>query len=171
MSDATATVAGPLRKLASVSLAISGCALVSMVIAEMWQVVARYVFNDSPSWTEPVVLLLLNIAMMFSAAVAVRNNAHFAFRVLVDRAAPGVQRIMKIFAQVMTLLVGATLSWYGTVMALDAWPVKLAGAEMRQGVLFVPLAFGGALIVLFAFERIILDLSAAQSTHPSGENA
>ena len=43
-------------------------------LVEAWQVFARYVLNDSPGWTEPVALLLLNIAMMFGAAVGVRQR-------------------------------------------------------------------------------------------------
>ena len=39
-------------------IAVAGVALVGMAAVEAWQVFARYVLNDSPSWTEPVALLL-----------------------------------------------------------------------------------------------------------------
>nr|MBP8908295.1 TRAP transporter small permease [Pseudoxanthomonas sp.] len=38
-------------------------ALVGLVLVQSWQVFTRYVLNDSPSWTEPVTLLLLATAM------------------------------------------------------------------------------------------------------------
>lgn len=146
--------------LAQGSLGIAGLSLVGMVLVEGWQVIARYVLNDSPSWTEPVVLLQINIAMMFSAAVGVRNGAHFGFRVLVDKAAPGLRRLMRVFAHTVTALIGAVLSWYGALMVMDTWPVKLPGAQLRQGVLYAPLALGGALIVLFAVERMFAEMTA-----------
>ncbi len=164
MSEQQTNPGGGLTWLANTALAISGLALVAMVLVEGWQVVARYVLNDSPSWTEPVVLLLINIAMMFSASVGVRNGAHFGFRVLVERAAPQLRRVMKLIAHVITAAIGAVLAWYGTVMVLDTWAVKLAGAQLPQGVLYLPLSFGGALIVLFACERMLLETTQNKAT-------
>ena len=43
---------------------------------------ARYVLNDSPGWTEPVALLLLNTAMSFGAAAGVHRGSHFGFFIL-----------------------------------------------------------------------------------------
>ena len=47
-----------LRPLARIAVVVAGVALVGMAAVEAWQVFARYVLNDSPSWTEPVALLL-----------------------------------------------------------------------------------------------------------------
>jgi TRAP-type C4-dicarboxylate transport system permease small subunit len=147
-----------LAKIAQAALALAGISLIGMVLVEGWQVIARYVLNDSPSWTEPVVLLQINIAMMFSAAVGIRNGAHFGFRVFVDRAAPGLRRVMKVFAHSVTVLIGALLSWGGVLMMMDTWSVKLPGASLRQGMLYMPLAVGGALIVVFAIEQMLSEL-------------
>jgi TRAP-type C4-dicarboxylate transport system permease small subunit len=163
MSEQQTSANGGLTWLANIALGISGLALVAMVLVEGWQVVARYVLNDSPSWTEPVVLLLINIAMMFSASVGVRNGAHFGFKVLVERAAPPLRLVMKQIAHAITALIGAVLAWYGTVMVLDTWSVKLAGAQLPQGVLYLPLSFGGALIVLFACERMLVEITTSNS--------
>ena len=52
-----------LTLLARITLVIAGAALVGMAIVEGWQVYARYVLNDSPSWTEPVALLLMGYTL------------------------------------------------------------------------------------------------------------
>src|SRR5262245_29873003 len=65
--------------LANAATACACVALASMTLVEAWQVYARYVLNDSPSWTEPVVLLLMSAAMMFGAAAGVRSESHFGF--------------------------------------------------------------------------------------------
>ena len=47
----------PLAPLARLSIALAAAAVLGLVVVQGWQVVARYVFNDSPGWTEPVAVL------------------------------------------------------------------------------------------------------------------
>jgi TRAP-type C4-dicarboxylate transport system permease small subunit len=54
----------------------------------------------------------------------------------------------------ITGTIGAVLSWYGSFMASDTWSVKLAGARLPQGLLYIPLAIGGLLIVVFSIAHI-----------------
>src|SRR5690606_27096067 len=54
---------GLLDRLGSLAIGIAALSLAGLVVVQGWQVVARYVFNNSPSWTEPVTLLLLSTAM------------------------------------------------------------------------------------------------------------
>ncbi|MGO4775655.1 TRAP transporter small permease, partial [Lysobacter sp. 2RAB21] len=68
---------GVLDRIAGAAIAIAGLALVGMVAVQALQVFARYVLNDSPGWTEPVALILLNTAMSFGAAAGVHHGAHF----------------------------------------------------------------------------------------------
>ena len=60
---------------------------------QAWQVFARYVLNDPPSWTEPVALLLHEHAMMFGAAAGVRAGRHFGFFIVVEHARPPAARV------------------------------------------------------------------------------
>ena len=48
-----------LARLADLAIYTAVVALLGLVVVQGWQVFARYVINDSPSWTEPVTLLLL----------------------------------------------------------------------------------------------------------------
>ena len=38
---------------------------------------------------------------------------------------------------------------------LDAWDVPMAGASLPQGIAYAPMCLGGALILLFALERLL----------------
>lgn len=149
-----------LTKLAQGSLVIAGVSLVGMVLVEGWQVLARYALNDSPSWTEPVALLLINTAMMFSAAVAVRRQTHFSFQVLVDIVPGAMQRILRGVAQLIIAIIGGLLAWRGALMVLDSWSIKVAGAQLQQGMMYLPMAFGGLLILVFAIEQLLVYLSS-----------
>jgi len=152
--------------IAKCIVAIACMALIAMTLVEAWQVFARYVLNDSPSWTEPVALLLMSAAMMFGAAVGVRNEAHFGFFLLVHVASPPVRTVLVSIARLIIIAVGLLLAYWGGVLLADGWEVRMAGAPLPQGLYFLPICVGGALIALFAFERLLVAPAAA----PRGEH-
>ncbi len=45
---------GVLDHLEFAVLVVAGVCIVGVVLVQAWQVFARYVLNDSPSWTEPL---------------------------------------------------------------------------------------------------------------------
>jgi TRAP-type C4-dicarboxylate transport system permease small subunit len=142
--------------LSKFTIGIAGAAVVGMAAVEAWQVFARYVLNDAPSWTEPVALLLMSTAMMFGAAAGVRSNRHFGFFILVDAARPGIRRVLQLLARLVAGGVGLMLMAWGASMAVDAWGYSMAGAPLPQGLVFLPLCLGGALITAFSIEWILL---------------
>lgn len=144
-----------LERVAHAALVIAGIALVTMAIVEGWQVFARYVMNDSPSWTEPVALLLMSTAMMFGAAVGVRANRHFGFFIYVEHAKPPVQRALRLAARLIGTAIGLMFAIWGGDMMIDAWHYPMAGAPLPQGVVFLPMCLGGTMIALFFIEQII----------------
>jgi len=121
-----------------------------MAVVEFWQVFARYVLNDSPSWTEPVALLAMKWAMMLGASAGVRADAHFGFFILVQQARPALRRVLVAFSRLVVFATGALLGGWGVVLTVDGWAVPMAGASLPEGAGYLPVAVGGALIALFA---------------------
>lgn len=154
-----------LDKLAFAAVIVAGIALVGMAVVEGWQVFARYVLNDSPSWTEPVALLLMSTTMMFGAAAGVRGNRHFGFFIVVEYARPGVKRVLLIIGRLIAAGVGLMLALWGADLMIDAWSFPMAGAPLPQGVVFAPMCLGGTLITLFALEHIV----APRAPQPAAE--
>jgi TRAP-type C4-dicarboxylate transport system permease small subunit len=155
MSEPRRGSARALDGLASLAMGLAGLALVAMALIQAWQVFARYVLNDSPGWTEPLALLLMSFGVMFGAAVAVRRESHFAFQTLRD-AMPGPQQwLMKSISRLIAAAGGAGLMVLGGTLMIDDWPVVMAGAPLPAGLKFAGLCFGGALILLFALERLL----------------
>lgn len=148
---------GSLARLADLVLLVAGLSLVALAMVEGWQVFARYVLNDSPSWTEPVALLCMKLAMMLGAAAGVRAQSHFGFFILVHAASGTVRRLMIAASRLVQAGVGLLLLVWGLRLSIETWDVSMAGAPIPQGVGYVPLWLGGALIVLFAGELMVRD--------------
>ncbi|TLY50948.1 MAG: TRAP transporter small permease [Gammaproteobacteria bacterium] len=152
---ATQYFKGRLAALARMANFIAGIALLGTAAAEIWQVFARYVLNHSPGWTEPVALFLLNTAMSLGAAAAVRSWSHFGFFILVHQASAPLRRALEVFACGVVALVGLALAVWGAQLLLDGIGIALAGVRLPQSAVFAPMALGGALMALFALERIV----------------
>src|SRR5215468_353987 len=91
MERQVAFFSAALSVVARCATAVACMALIVMTLVEAWQVYARYVLNDSPSWTEPVALLLMSAAMMFGAANGVRSESHFGFFLALHVSPPRVR--------------------------------------------------------------------------------
>jgi TRAP-type C4-dicarboxylate transport system permease small subunit len=156
MTTTRAPFSRALDYLARVVIALAGLSILGMACVEAWQVFARYVLNDSPSWTEPVALLFMGTTMMFGAAIGVRMNRHFGFFILVESVKPGLRRALQVFARAIAVAIGLMLAGWGGEMMIDSWDYSMAGAPLPQGMAYMPLCLGGALIAIFAIERIFV---------------
>jgi TRAP-type C4-dicarboxylate transport system permease small subunit len=142
-----------LRFLATGALTIACVALVALAAVEGWQVVARYVLDSPAAWTDPVALLLLKVAFMLAAAVGVRQETHFRFSL--GAAAAGRWRgVIEGFGRLATAAIGIVFAVSATSLMLATWELKAPGAPLPVGLTFAPFVLGGALMALFAFERL-----------------
>ncbi|HEX7990072.1 MAG TPA: TRAP transporter small permease [Stenotrophomonas sp.] len=153
-----------LEKVADVVIYIAVAALLGLVVVQGWQVFARYVINDSPSWTEPVTLLLLSTTMSMGAAAGVYTNRHFGFFLLAEQMHPLVKRLIDALVPLIVGTIGGFLAWWGWVLWLDGLHIKTAGANLPQSVNYLPLSIGGALMAVFALNRLLLSLRVGAGT-------
>ena len=130
-------------------------ALLGLVVVQGWQVFTRYVLNDSPSWTEPVTLLLLATAMSLGAAAGVHTRRHFGFFLLHDHVRPGIRRAIDVLAALIVAAIGVVLAYWSARLLLDGLDIRAAGANLPQSINYLPLSLGGALMVLFAANRLV----------------
>lgn len=143
-----------MERLASLAVGISATALIGLVLVQGWQVVARYVLNDSPSWTEPVTLLLLSTAMSLGAAAGVHSKRHFGFFLLSDALGPRARKWVQAVSPLVICLIGASLLYWGAVLLVDGFDIRTAGAPLPQSINYLPLSLGGLLMVVFALNQL-----------------
>ncbi|WP_262296510.1 TRAP transporter small permease [Microvirga sesbaniae] len=146
------------RILAAVNRAalwIAGIGLILMTAFVAWQVFGRYVLNESPSWTEPASLLLMSWFILLGSAVGVREGNHLGFEIALHYAPHGLRTIMLAVTEVLVMIFGGAMAWYGTLLAVETWSALMPGLPIPQGFDYVPLAVGGVLIALFSLEKLV----------------
>ena len=150
-------------RLARFALAVAALALLGIVLVQGWQVIARYLLNDSPSWTEPVTVALLATMLGFGSAACVHDRRHFSFALLAESLQPARARALNALAQLAIALIGGVMAWWGGQLALDGMDIPAAGAPLPQGAAYLPLSLGGVLMVLFALDHLRRDLRGKAS--------
>ncbi|MEI2300905.1 TRAP transporter small permease [Ensifer sp. MJa1] len=144
-----------LGALSRASLYVAGTGMVAMTLIVGWQVFARYVLNDSPSWSEPLSLHLMAWFIMLGAAVGVRESVHLGLDVVRHVMKPTVQLAMDLTSLGLIIIFGASMAYYGLLLCIGTWTATIPVLGWPGGVDFFPLIVGGAMIALFAAERFI----------------
>lgn len=143
------------RGLSRASLIFSGLGLVVMTGVIGWQVVARYVLNDSLAWSEQAALVLMVYYILLAAAVGVREGFHIRLTLLVDHVPPRVARGITALAHVIVMLFGAAMGWVGIDLCLRTWSHEIPTLGLSRGAAYLPIPVAGWLIVLFSLEQLL----------------
>ena len=92
-------------------------------------------------------------ALMLGAAVGARQETHFRFALGAAAAGP-LRGPLEAFGRLATAAIGVVLAVWGTSLMIATWALKTPGAPLPTGLNFLPFVVGGALMALFAIERL-----------------
>jgi TRAP-type transport system small permease protein len=136
-------------------LIVAVAGLVAIIACVSIQVFGRYVLNDTPTWAEALALVLIIWVTMLGAAVGVRDAGHIGMESLLVLVSERIRHRLEIVIFVFSATFGALMAWNGVVLAESVWGYKIPTLGIPEGLNQVPIALGGALIVLFSIEHII----------------
>lgn len=143
-----------LGMISTATLRLAGIGLVAMTAAVAWQVFGRYVLNDSPTWAEPLSLLLMSWFIFLGAAVGVREGYHLGFEILQAIVPAPVAAVFRTVSDLVVVAFGAGMAWFGWSLMAGTWSATIPSLGLPGGFDFMPLVAGGALFVLFGLERL-----------------
>ena len=141
--------------LAKLCLQIGVAGLVLLISAVLYQVVGRYVFNDSPTWAESGAVLLVLYVTMLGMAVGVRDAGHIGLESLLVLAPEALRLKMELLIQALVLLFGVVMAYNCGLLAQSVWAYKIPTLGISEAFKYIPPAMAGALVALFSIEHII----------------
>jgi TRAP-type C4-dicarboxylate transport system permease small subunit len=110
-------------------LGVAGMCL--LLVAVLYQVVGRYIFNDTPTWAESgAVLLVLYVTML-------------------------VRLVMERVIHVLVLVFGLVMAWNCGLLAASVWDYKIPTLGISEAFKYIPPAMAGALVALFSLEHLV----------------
>ncbi len=127
-------------------------AMVIMTVLTFANVVARYVFSASFSFSEEITTYLFVLLSLIGSAVAARRKAHLGFTALIDMASPATRRMLSIISYSLAVVFSGALFYYGTQMVASQfsrgqvtagmqWPEWIFGAFVPLGAFFITIEF------------------------------
>jgi len=157
--------------LSALTIGLAGIALVGLVAMMGWLVFGRYVLNDTPTWIERAATLAILAIAMPVAAVGVRERFHLSVLGIREMLPRSTQRWIALACDTLMGVFGAGMAWWSweLVDMVAAFKIPLLG--ISQGWTYVPMVVGGALMVLFAIEQVLLDLLSSEGPEQRGVTA
>lgn len=137
------------------SLRAAVLGLVLLVTCVQWQVVGRYLLNDSPTWTEPVALLLVLYITGLAVAVGVRDAGHLGMESIVVLLPQAARRVAEALIHLCVLVFAVLMTVAGWEWLTLKWSEPKPMLGVPEGLDYLPLVIAGALIVLFCIEHLI----------------
>lgn len=129
--------------------------LLAVILCVQWQVIGRYVLNDTPTWAESLALLLVLYVTAFGAAVGVRDGTHVGFETLVEMLPSHWRKSVEILAHALVAVFGAFMAASGWTWAWAKRHEIKPMLGVPDAVDYVPLVITGVLIVLFSIEHML----------------
>lgn len=141
--------------LSKISLILAVMLLLAVVACVQWQVIGRYVFNDTPTWAEALAMLLVLYMTSLGVAVGVRDAGHIGLESLVALLPEKWRLKLEILIHALVAVFGFLMAKAGWLWAAGKWNEKKPMLGVPEGADYVPLVVAGALIVLFSIEHIV----------------
>lgn len=129
-----------------------------MTILAFANVVARFVFSASFSFSEEITTYLFVLLSLLGTAIAVRRKAHLGLTIITDVVNPKVRKILHIIGYIFAVAFSGAILVYGIQMVMNQvklgqvtanmqWPEWIYGS-------FVPI---GAFFVVVRFVQVLLE--------------
>jgi len=126
-----------------------------LIAAVLYQVIGRYVFNDTPTWAESGAVLLVLYVTMLGMAVGVRDAGHIGLESLLVLVPETVRLKMELLIHALVLVFGLIMAYNCAVLAQSVWDYKIPTLGLSEAFKYAPPALAGFLITLFSLEHII----------------
>lgn len=141
--------------LSKLSLMLAVAGLMVLIGCVQYQVVGRYVFNDTPTWAEAVALLLVLYITALGLAVGVRDAGHIGMDSIVSLLPERLRLKLEILIHLLVGVFGALMAYNGYLWAALKWDDQKPLLPIPSSMDYVPLIIAGVLVVLFTIEHVI----------------
>lgn len=136
---------------------LSALCLIVMTALTFANVIARYIFSASFSFSEEITTYLFVLLSLLGTAIAAKRKAHLGLTILTDAVSPRIRKILNLISDVLAVGFAAAIFFYGIQMVMNQrmlgqvtagmqWPEWIFGSFVPIGAFFVIVRFLQCLI-------------------------
>jgi len=135
-----------------------------LTIAVFAQVVARYVFNQPPTWTEELARFCQVWIILLAASICVRKGSHLAVDYLGPALPPGARRAVALFTGCLIALYSAVVVIWGVRLLIIGSVQTSPAMRLNMGWVYLVFPIAGGLMLV---ESILVTLRRAREPEGS----
>ncbi len=137
---------------------VIGIMMAVMVVVMCYQVVLRYVFNNSNIWSEEVTRYLFVYVSLLGSFIAARKNTHLKVDFFVNLLRGNVKRYFTIITNIAVLLFVIYLIPLSYNLSLSTMRNISPGLKMPMGYAYAAIPIGAVLILLGMIEQLLIKI-------------
>lgn len=152
------------KKIVSVLNRIEEVALVGMFAVMVGiifvQVIMRYIFNNSLSWSEELGKFLFVWISWIGISIGARRGEHIKITMFVDKFGHKGQHIANIISEIIVIGICGVTTYYGVILVVNQAPVHYAGIKISMSWGYLAVALGCLLMMIRSVLSILKSAKA-----------
>jgi TRAP-type C4-dicarboxylate transport system permease small subunit len=136
---------------------VASAALIVVILSVCWGVLTRYVTEQPAPWAGELAVLGFAWVVFFGASGCFKYKLHPSIDMVTVLLPPPVARIVRLLVHALVLGFCAYMVWFGVRFSIDAWDNPTSVLRWPLTVLYGPVTFGFALMIVRYLERLAAD--------------
>jgi TRAP-type C4-dicarboxylate transport system permease small subunit len=137
---------------------LTSAILVALLLIVLAQIISRYVFNSSLSWTEEAARYLMIWGVLLGAGLAYLNGYLISIELFVDRLPAPVRRVIRAVNKLLSLFFTGILTVYGVNLCIMGAQMESPALEIPYLWIYLAVPVGaGLLFILFLIHPLKKD--------------
>lgn len=126
------------------------------VIIIFYQIVMRYIFNNSPTWTEELARYLFIWGSWVGVSIGAKYGKHIEITMLTDKLSKKGNALCRILSNAIVIVICLLITQQGTVLTEKMFNIGASSAAMQipMGFVYLAIPVGCGLMALRNFEGI-----------------
>lgn len=154
------TIRSAKRVLDKTILAVTSVLFVAMILIVFGQVIARYVLQNSLSWSEEIARYLLVWVVFLSAGYVLGQGSHIFLDVIFNVFPRPLQRIFRKISCLFLLGFSYVITNYGWDLVQVGTRQKSSAVGLPMWLVYFAIPVGGILLILYCLFELVADEEA-----------
>lgn len=135
----------------------------AMVIIIFVQVIMRYGFNNSLSWSEELGKFLFVWLSWFGISIGARRGEHIKITMFTDKLSFVPAQVMNILAEIVVFIICAVTAYYSASLVMSQAHVRFAGIKISMSWGYLSVAVGCVMMMIRNILSIVQSISAIRT--------
>ena len=138
-----------------------------MVLVIFSQVIMRYVFSNSLSWSEELGKFLFVWLSWFGISIGAKRGEHIKISMLVDKLPYTTAQICNILSEIIVIGICAVTLYYGSILTSSQAHVRYAGIKISISWGYFAVVVGCGMMIMRCVVTTITSLVALKQGKPA----